>query len=221
MHGILRNTKQGTHKGKGKFKKVELSVNIGEEDNRTERGEKRHAEDKKRKAADKKFKNDMAAGIMGERALAALMNPANVDLLRDYASRHAGFPRSLDMFVRDVAILPNVNIPRGLSVSQQLTALRNTNITYEDIVGAGDLALESLGTIEGLRRVTNARSFREEFLFAPVSDGSDHSEESTPAESSGRGQRRRNSTDEEDNNTNATREIANKRQRTKKKGSPK
>jgi len=49
MHGILRNTKQGTHKGKGKFKKVELSVNIGEEDNRTERGEKRHAEDKKRK----------------------------------------------------------------------------------------------------------------------------------------------------------------------------
>lgn len=222
MHGILRNTKQGTHKGKGKFKKVELSVNIGEEDNRTERGEKRHAEDKKRKAADKKFKNDMAAGIIGERAaLAALMNPANADLLRDYASRHAVFPRSLDMFVRDVAILPNVNIPRGLSVSQQLTALRNTNITYEDIVGAGDLALASLGTIESLRRDTNFRSFREEFLFAPVSDGSDHSEESTPAESSGRGQRRRNSTDEEDNNTNATREIANKRQRTGKKGSPK
>jgi hypothetical protein len=36
MHGILRNTKQGTYKGKGKFKKVRLSVNIGEEDNRTE-----------------------------------------------------------------------------------------------------------------------------------------------------------------------------------------
>jgi len=221
MHGILRNTKQGTHKGKGKFKKVELSVNIGEEDNRTERGEKRHAEDKKRKAADKKFKNDMAAGIMGERALAALMNPANVDLLRDYASRHAVFPLYLDMFVRDVANLPNVNIPRGLSVSRQVTALRATNITYQDIVGAGDLALASLGTIESLRRDTNFRSFREEFLFAPVSDGSDHSEESTPAESSGRGQRRRNSTDEEDDNTDAAREGGNKRLRTGKKGSPK
>jgi hypothetical protein len=220
MHGILRNTKQGTHKGK--FKKVELSVNIGEEDDRTERGEKRHAEDKKRKAANKKFKNDMAAGIIGERAaLAALMNPANADLLRDYASRHAGFPRSLDMFVRDVAILPNVNIPRGLSVSRQLTALRNTNITYQDIVGAGIMALASLGTIEGLRRDTNFRSFREEFLSMPVSDGSDHTAESTPAESSGRGQRRRNSSDEEDNNTDATRERGNKRHRTVEKGSPK
>ena len=55
----------------------------------------------------------------------------------------------------------------------------------------------------------------------PVSDGSDHTEESTHAESSGQGQPRRISSDEEDNNTDATREIGNKRQRTKKKGSPK
>jgi len=220
MHGILRNTKQGTHKGKGKFKKVELSVNIGEEDNRTERGEKRHAEDKKRKAADKKFKNDMAAGIIGERALAALMNLANADLLRDYARRHGAFPFLLDQFVRQVANLPNVNIPKGLSVSRELTALRATNITYQDIVGAGDMALASLSNIENLPRGTNAPSFREEFLFAPMSDGSDHSEGSTHAESSGQGQHRQNSTDEEDNNTDATCEGGNKRQPTGEKGSP-
>jgi len=222
MHGILRNTKQGTYKGKGKFKKVELSVNIEEEDNRTERGEKRHADDKKRKAADKKFKNDMAAGIIGERAaLAVLMNLANADLLRDYARRHGAFPFYLDLFVRQVASLLNVNIPRGLSVSRQLTALRATNITYQDIVGAGDMALASLSSIENLPRGINAPSFRDEFLFAPVSDGSDHSEESTHAESSGRGQPRRNSTDEEDNNTDATREGGNKGQRTGEKGSQK
>ena len=187
-------------------------MNIGE-DNRTERGEKRHAEDKKRKAADKEFKNDMAAGIIGERALAALMNPANADLLIEYASRHGAFPFYLDLFVRQVASLPNVNIPRGVSVSQQLTALRNTNITYQAVVGAGVMALTSLSSIENLPRDTNARSFREEFLFAPVSDGSDHTEESTHAESSGRGQPRRISSDEEDNNTDATREGGNKRQR--------
>jgi len=73
----------------------------------------------------------------------------------------------------------------------------------------------------GLRRDATARSFREEFFSMPVSDGSDHTEESTPAESSGRGQRRQNSSDEEDTNTNTAREGGNKRQRTGEKGSPK